>query len=203
METMGFNVPTYTQGPGPFVPFPKIARLNRDVVITEKIDGTNASITICEGGGPIVAGSRKRWITPEDDNFGFAAWVRDHATELRELGPGTHFGEWWGQGIQRGYGAEERYFSLFNSGRWLDPFENMSNTDESLTIAPACCRVVPVLWVGELRGGLERVLHQLRTHGSAISPGFKAEGVVIWHTAARTLFKVTLEHDEKPKGSTE
>ena len=35
-----------------FVPFPKIARLHREVVISEKIDGTNASVTVLEDAEP-------------------------------------------------------------------------------------------------------------------------------------------------------
>ena len=33
-----------------FVPFPKMARLRRDILITEKIDGTNAQIVIVPRG---------------------------------------------------------------------------------------------------------------------------------------------------------
>ena len=80
-----------------FEGFPKIARLNRDMVVTEKIDGTNAAIGI--NGEEIWAQSRKRLITPEDDNFGFAAWVQKNAYALRLiLGDGLHFGEYWGLG---------------------------------------------------------------------------------------------------------
>jgi len=87
-----------------FVTFSKISRLVRDVVVTEKIDGTNAQVTITED-GRFLTGSRNRWITPDDDNHGFARWAKDHELELREgLGFGTHYGEWWGQGIQRRYG---------------------------------------------------------------------------------------------------
>src|SRR5436305_1822690 len=98
-----------------FNAFPKIARLNRECVITEKIDGTNASILIDED-GVVMAGSRTRWITPENDNFGFAKWVEANKSELMKLGVGHHFGEWWGSGIQRGYGLTkgEKRFSLFN-----------------------------------------------------------------------------------------
>jgi hypothetical protein len=86
-----------------FTEFPKMARLTREVIVTEKIDGTNAQIFIGED-GTIMAGSRTRWITPQDDNFGFAGWVDAHRDELLTLGPGRHFGEWWGAGIQRRYG---------------------------------------------------------------------------------------------------
>jgi len=47
-----------------FLPFGKIPRLLRDIIITEKLDGTNASVTITEE-GEIYAGSRNRYITPE------------------------------------------------------------------------------------------------------------------------------------------
>jgi hypothetical protein len=117
-----------------FVPFPKMARLSREIIITEKLDGTNAQVFIGED-GLIRAGSRTRWITPEDDNYGFARWVHNHADELRGLGPGRHFGEWWGQGIQRNYSLTEKRFSLFNVSRWGEE-------------RPACCHVVPVLYRG-------------------------------------------------------
>ena len=42
-----------------FVEFNKIARLSRNCVITEKIDGTNASVVITETGDFLV-GSRTR-----------------------------------------------------------------------------------------------------------------------------------------------
>src|SRR5258708_10409156 len=82
-----------------FVPFPKIARLSREVVVTEKIDGTNAQICVNDDMTDIVAGSRSRWITPVDDNFGFARWAQDNKQELLKLGPGSHFGELLGAGV--------------------------------------------------------------------------------------------------------
>lgn len=177
-----------------FVPFPKIARLNREVVVTEKIDGTNAQVHVSDDGA-VRAGSRTRWITPTDDNFGFARWVADHAEELKALGPGAHFGEWWGSGVQRGYGLEkgEKRFSLFNVHRW---------GDDSETPRPTCCGVVPVIWRGIIRGDeVAFCLAKLRTFGSIAAPGFdKPEGIVLFHTASSQLFKVTLEKDEEPKG---
>ena len=75
-----------------FTPFPKIARLYRDIIITEKIDGTNASVHIGEDGSFRTA-SRNRWTTPESDNAGFSRWAHQHREELMQLGPGAHFGE--------------------------------------------------------------------------------------------------------------
>ena len=63
-----------------FKEFPKIPRLHRFCVITEKIDGTNASITITAE-GEFLIGSRNRWITPEDDNHGFARWAAANKEE--------------------------------------------------------------------------------------------------------------------------
>jgi hypothetical protein len=177
-----------------FVEFPKIARLRRGCVITEKIDGTNAQIHITETGEMLV-GSRTRWITPEADNYGFARWAQEHRDELSALGPGSHFGEWWGSGIQRRYGVEDKRLSLFNVGRW-----GPGGKDEATR--PACCGVVPTLYSGDFStDAVNDALTRLRLGGSAAAPGFmQPEGVVIYHAAARALFKVTLEKDEQPKG---
>jgi hypothetical protein len=173
-----------------FKAFDKIPRLNREVVVTEKLDGTNAIVHVAEDGA-VRAGSRSRWITPEQDNYGFARWVADHVDELRALGPGYHYGEWWGAGIQRRYGLTEKRFSLFNVERWSDP-----------STRPACCHVVPELARGlDVREVADRALRMLRA-GSVAAPGFpKPEGIVLYHTASRQLFKVTLEKDEAPKGA--
>ena len=170
----------------PFTGFPKIARLSREIVITEKIDGTNAQVFISES-GEVLAGSRTRWITPEADNYGFAAWVKEHEEELRTLGPGSHFGEWWGKGIQRNYGLQERRFSLFNQD----------------TPLPACCHRVPVLYRGPF--SMEAVDEQiafLKGRGSLAAPGFmNAEGVIVFHTAGNVCFKKTILKDEERKGN--
>lgn len=174
-----------------FTPFPKIARLSRQIIVTEKIDGTNAQVHVTDE-GVVLAGSRTRWITPEDDNFGFARWVKEHEEELRQLGPGAHFGEWWGGGIQRKYGIPEKRFSLFNVSRWSEE-------------RPACCYVVPVLYGGPFnQAAIDECLTRLKEEGSVASPGFmKPEGIVVYHAAARMMFKKTLEKDELPKGVSE
>jgi hypothetical protein len=187
-----------------FQEFPKIARLSRQCVITEKIDGTNASIYVPEipdeaGELPFLVGSRTRWITPEADNYGFARWAYEHAEPLLGLGAGHHFGEWWGSGVQRGYGLPkgEKRFSLFNVARWADDRDREKFPQDR----PACCHVVPVLYRGPFTTvAVEETLAVLRIAGSAAAPGFdKPEGVVVYHEAARTLFKKTLEKDEQPK----
>lgn len=172
-----------------FVEFPKIARLKRPMTVTEKIDGTNACVVISDDGTEIGAQSRNRLITPENDNYNFAQWVQDNREELMKLGPGHHYGEWWGRGIGRNYGLTERRFSLFNTARW-----NPDNPNR-----PACCRVVPVLAQGT-PVDIEKVLHYLRELGSSAAPGFmKPEGIIVYHGASRTYYKVTLEKDDEPK----
>ena len=194
-----------------FIPFPKIARLNREIVITEKLDGTNAQVHIRPaddrfefgvdtqieiGGEPhyIRAGSRTRWLTMggKGDNFGFGAWVYQNAHALSFLGAGQHFGEWWGSGIQRGYGLPkgEKRFSLFNTSRWDDA-----------AVRPDCCGVVPVLYQGPFdQDEIDMAIEFLAACGSQAAPGFMdPEGIIVYHTAANQLFKVTVKNDEVPK----
>jgi len=310
-----------------FTEFPKIARLNRDVVISEKIDGTNAQILVepvqietGRGGNTpvgdevavvkltrefpgvgslwgnfpgvpapetppepvqvelafgVLAGSRSRWLQPgKQDNFGFAGWVAANAEALVALlGPGRHFGEWWGGGIQRKYGLGAKRFSLFNVSRYgeqtaylddrcskvpfgstvaevLDPTARTVIEHKFHKGVKVCqCREaraavdaeiggvrvdsVPVLYRGPWFGTMyvldpanrpttydvmmsdekpaarqprtgwapALALQYLETEGSAAAPGFmKPEGICVFHEASGTLFKATIEGDEKPKG---
>lgn len=200
-----------------FQEFPKIGRLSRDMVITEKIDGTNAQILIAKeaddlavnrlllahrDGLMMLAGSRSQYITPERDNHGFARWVTEHAGELWALGEGRHYGEWWGAGIQRRYGLGEKRFSLFNVGRWVDTHgEPDTPLHGKQEFAPSCCHVVPVILRWSFASDkVEEALGHLRAHGSFAAPGFmNPEGVVVFHSASGALFKKTLEKDDEPK----
>lgn len=197
-----------------FREFQKIPRLNRPVIVTEKIDGTNGAV-VWERAEPSLSGavddgviasrvldvgagqtgaynlraqSRSRFITPKEDNHGFAAWVRDNADNLMELGPGYHYGEWWGCGIQRKYGQVNKRFSLFNVSRWRES-------------RPGCCDVVPVILQGMGFQTAYAALEMLRANGSYAAPGFmQPEGIVAFHTQGNLLFKMTLLKDEEWKG---
>jgi hypothetical protein len=208
-----------------FIPFPKIPRLFRDILITEKIDGTNATVAIINTEGrpvpcaiaqwesdgtswSMLAGSRSRWITPEKDNANFAKWVQSNVEELKKLGEGIHRGEWWGSGIQRGYGLDHKRFSLFNATRFAAPGEELQRiphenplVEKRQEYAPDCCHVVPVLYRGIFdQASINVSLRTLREHGSFASPGFMdPEGIVIYHMQGGVGFKVTLQNDEKPK----
>lgn len=190
-----------------FVEFQKITRLSRDCIITEKLDGTNAQVCITEDGQMLV-GSRTRWITPEHDNYGFAAWAYAHRDELMTLGPGRHFGEWWGQGIQRKYGMTEKCWSLFNVSRWClagETRQRIPTADPRIMkmqdVLPACCSLVPVLYRGIFTtDACESAIADLRANGSKAAPGFlKPEGIICFHVAGNFGFKKTLEKDDVPK----
>ena len=174
-----------------FREFGKIARLNRECIITEKIDGTNGCIVVAEDGG-VWAQSRNRTLAHETDPFGFALWVERNKDALRDaLGHGYHFGEWWGSGIQRRYGltGADKRFSLFNVERWGE------------AVLPEGVSTVPLLYRGlfTTQAAID-ALESLRRNGSAAAPGFdKPEGIVIFHVAANMGFKVTLERDEERK----
>lgn len=178
-----------------FQAWPSTPRLYRDCTITEKLDGTNSCVVVTDH-AEVFAQSRKRLITPEDDNFGFAKWVYNYQDTLwRVLGPGYHYGEWYGQGIQRNYGLTEKRFALFNVDRWTPAYEAGEFDDvEGL-------EVVPVISVGTFGDSVVRgALESLELKGSFAAPGFyKPEGIVVWHHAARQKFKVLLENDDIPK----
>jgi hypothetical protein len=187
-----------------FVGFRKIPRLSREIIITEKIDGTNGLIYIDEANN-IFAGSRSRWLWGSvqeeihNDNHGFAQWIKKNKEELLKLGKGYHYGELWGKGIQRGYNLQEKRFSLFNAGRWIK--DKNIILKEKQEYCPECCYVVPILYEGifneEMIGN---TLMTLKEHGSKASEGFmKPEGIVIYHKQGNLYFKKTIENDSKGK----
>ncbi|MGP3750874.1 RNA ligase family protein [Streptomyces sp. IBSNAI001] len=187
-----------------FREWPKTPRLFREIVITEKIDGTNAGLHISED-GQVVAQSRKRIITPDSDNYGFARWAADNAADLAHiLGPGLHFGEWWGQGIQRRYGLEEKRFSLFNTARWWAVDEETSgsmNSRAEQTGLVGQVDAVPVLYEGPFsEEQITSALRDLKTDGSYAAPGFmNPEGICVYHSQTRSVFKVTLDANDAGK----
>lgn len=194
-----------------FKEWPKTPRLLRNITITEKIDGTNAAIGIVpidhdDDEDPsiidyvrlqgqrygVYAQSRTRLIMPgkQTDNYGFAGWVQANAGELVELlGEGLHYGEWWGNGIQRKYGMAEKWFSLFNTARYAE-----IETALNLT-------TVPVLYEGPNdTAAVADALESLRVGGSVAAPGFmNPEGICVYQAASRQISKVTLDKNDAGK----
>lgn len=190
----------------------KTPRLFRDIVITEKIDGTNAAVIIkkvdeyeadridahvtrdVDGQWwAIGAQSRKRIIKPGADNYGFAGWVYSNAYLLRDLlGEGYHYGEWWGKGIQRGYGLDEKRFSLFNVNRYADAAARANGLFD----------VVPTMYAGPYsEEAVRRALIGLTNGGSWAAPEYtNPEGVIVYHSASNQVYKALLDNDHLPKG---
>lgn len=205
-----------------FKAWPKTPRLFREVIVTEKIDGTNSAViiqeledfadadpmnglTIVERDGKyyeVAAQSRNRLIFPgkTTDNYGFAGFVQKNAEELFDLlGPGRHYGEWWGKGIQKRYQnahAGIRGFALFNTEKHKD-LHAWLPMDGGIDVL---VEPVHVLYQGpfseeEIRGTLE----QLKKYGSWTSPLDSSEGIVIFHTQSRQTYKVTLDGNDAGK----
>ena len=202
-----------------FLEWPKTPRLFRDIVVTEKLDGTNAAVRIVpvadvdrvtkeDGeviaffdpqpiavveGFAVYAQSRNRLIFPGKmtDNYGFAGWVERNAASLVEdLGEGIHYGEFWGQGIARKYNQQHKTFSLFNVARYAD-----------ITFTTPSLDVVPVLHEGHFdQWEVENALNKLRVNGSVAAPGFmNPEGICVYHSASRQVFKATLDKNDAGK----
>lgn len=173
----------------PFISFPKMPRFRKQkYVITEKIDGTNGVIHITDN-GEVFAGSRNRWLTPTEDNHGFYKFVIENIEDLKSLGPGYHFGEWFGLGIQRGYELSEKRFALFNIGRWNEETK------------PKCCYLVPHIDTRQVLDiNLNFYTEGLRSSGSLINNFKKPEGICIYNTETKSYFKMLLENDEGHKG---
>lgn len=185
-----------------FQKYAKIPRIRGvRLTITEKIDGTNAQILIPESAeAPLLVGSRNRWITPGKgtDNYGFAAWVQGKEDLLRRLGPGRHYGEWWGTGVARNYGLAERRWSLFNVYRFADGLP---------AGLPECIRTVPILYQGDFSmDAIEQAKGRLAESGSVAAPGFmKPEGIVcrVQGGSGEIVWKWTFDGDAKGEASPE
>lgn len=206
-----------------FKPWPKTTRLFRDIVITEKIDGTNAAVQIIKSDAlthwkfedgrreffdpqpldgvmyqgehyVVYAQSRNRLIFPGQDNAGFAGWVAEHAFELVELlGEGTHYGEWWGK--EKSFPRKYGQETKHFSLFNTHRFRNIEKASNGLV------RCVPVLYEGVFnQDAIEAALIGLAKYGSVAAPGFmNPEGICIYHTQTKLVQKVTLDNNDKGK----
>jgi hypothetical protein len=175
-----------------FKKFPKIERFDKIAfTITQKLHGTNAQVYIfgTEGGFDLLCGSRSRWITPEDDNHGFAKFVHDNKEDfIAKLGIGRHYGEWVGRGINSGEGLNDKQFFLFNWRRWYD------------VDLPKRVHSIPLLRFGftilsNFQDIIDFEMSSLKESGSKICPGYmKPEGIVIEINGV--FYKKTFENEE-------
>lgn len=175
---------------GEFKEFGKILNIGKLYIsITEKIHGSNAQVYIYPDKNnklQVLAGSRSRWLTPDDDNYGFAKFVDANKEELIEkIGAGRHYGEWAGPGINNGAGLNEKTLLLFNWRRWKDKPDLPTNVG-----------IVPILHTGKFEmDSIDKVMQDLKENGSRLSPGYmKPEGVVI--EVGDNFYKKTFEIEE-------
>lgn len=192
---------------GHFKSWGSTTRENKNKTITEKIDGTNACLVITDG--EVKAQSRKRMITPDDDNYGFARWAYDNAGALLDtLGYGYHYGEWYGEGIQKNpLGIEGKRFALFHATKYTAANGFDLEQVDGLETVPLLHHGQCNLWT------IPNIMQDLDLYGSKVKgarvekvPSFmdmnitfdraaSAEGIIIWNNETKTRTKMLLEND--------
>lgn len=158
--------------------------LLKEVVVTEKVDGTNARFGLCEG--QFLVGGRNIIFGPNDDPFGFHSWVIESDIEARvrraipDCQTVTIFGEWFGPGIQKGidYGTERRFagFDICFANGWADPYRARD------FFAKMELPTVPVVYRGPMEQEYIDNLRGWPTHIGVQKEGNTWEGVVITPT---------------------
>lgn len=196
-----------------FKSFPDVKQIGKAAItITQKLHGTNAQIVVFRvyeppalGDDPntppaydVMAGSRNRWLTVDDDNFGFAKFVQENKQEIIEkLGEGTWYGEWVGPGINSSEGLKEKMFAIFNIGRIEDK------------PLPSRMVGVPLLYKGAFSSeAIDAALNDLKSTGSKLVPGYMSpEGIVVHLLGTDLRFKKVFKAEEtawkkpdRPKG---
>lgn len=119
-----------------------------------KLHGTNAGVVYDYESEDFYCQSRSNVITPEKDNAGFAAFMQDKkeyvkaiADEIFEiLGTNIHptkiaiYGEWCGEGIQKGVAVNElpKMLVIFGARVFLDdpPLLDLLDDEQSIWIDP-------------------------------------------------------------------
>lgn len=186
-----------------FIAWPEIKQYKNGIhcIVTEKVHGSNAqvlviideSVVVNEDFSPepiVKAGSRTRWLSPgkETDNYGFAQWVEDRKAEIVEkLGPGRHYAEFYGSGINHGYGLKEKRLALFNTRTFPPERPRPEGVD-----------VVPVLYSGPFSPeAVQQIMLELKANGSRLVPGnLSPEGIVIHFPAFGHSMKMVFAPEE-------
>lgn len=170
-----------------FEAWPKIPReVLGEVIITEKMDGTNACVII-QDGEIVGVQSRKRMLNigKTNDNYGLAQYVYDNQEKFLALGEGRHYGEWVGLGIQSNpHEFPEKRFYLFNTLRWGEHNK-----------PPEGIYVVPTLYKGPYSASIiDDVMNKLKLSSEA--DGYKAEGCVVYFPKINSMEKHTFEYSK-------
>lgn len=220
---------------GEFKSWGSTPRFHKGLHITEKIDGTNAGVSIQgfskgegkfdPGNGRFVEGetmdyvvraqSRKRIITPDNDNYDFAKWVWENAEGLANiLGFGYHYGEWYGEGIQKNpLAVQGRRFALFNTWHWaakgnverlrgsgIPGLTHVPVLHDETRDGPADYMTIPAIIKGLQAGGSRA--DGYKTLPNAYKMDFYVEGpegIIVWQRETKQRYKILLHEDDKHK----
>jgi RNA ligase len=118
-----------------------------------KLHGTNGAVRVHKD-GTVVAQSRSRDLTLDDDNAGFAAWVKAHEDKWRihkglftDFNTVIFYGEWAGRGIQKNDAVTKlngKYFFVF-----AIQFDDIVYTDWAEGTLPDIDNLLTLPWHGE------------------------------------------------------
>ena len=204
---------------------------------TVKSHGTNAGVVFAPDGTHHVQ-SRKNIITPTKDNAGFACFAEKNIetferfnTEIRLANPElvdetlAFFGEWAGQGIQKGVALSKlpKFFKLFavkvkaheenldgsEAGRYLpradwetlnNDAERIFNVNDFPSFDIEIDFTKPALYVNDMTALVEAVEAQCPI-GKALGADGVGEGLVWvgWHNGQRLVFKTKGEKHSASK----
>lgn len=158
--------------------------------VSEKVDGLPAAFSIVDKGTSIESLEVRAIEGPQE----FRNWAGTNRRDLiKLLSEGIYRGVWWGNGIGRGYGQDEQFFSFLDYAGYDEsaPTARDDRVDGLLH--------VPVLYMGPLapengQDPVAEVLRRLQFAGSALVPGFKKPaGVVVTNLESGLHFDVELE----------
>ena len=126
--------------------FKKFQKIKREEMLyvrcSQKINGTNCHVVF--DNGKWLAASKNRYLKKDSDHFGFYRFVEENYIELFNiLGPGTHYGEWCGKGIQNGEGLSNRHWVLFSQ-----KYVNILNFTKKNILENHICYKAPIIIQG-------------------------------------------------------
>jgi hypothetical protein len=184
--------------------FPKIQRLeNLEVIVTEKLDGTNAVIykeTEEDGTIRFKFGSRNRWLGGHDEkgkiieNHGFFQFCSDNLEYLMKLSDGYHYGEFIGPGINRGYFRDKKMLFLFDTR--LEEAANNGLFGPDIRTVPVLAENISLIEVMMYMKDIKDENPELM---STINEQVKMEGVMLYIPRLNQRIKVIFDKEHNPQ----
>ena len=109
--------------------------LTGHVIIQPKLDGSGGQVSYNKKTGELITGSRRRFLTPEDDNQGFAKHIQDNKEKylnfFKENPTLTLYGEWLVNGTIKHYEPKALHkfyvFDVMNGNEYI-PYNSYVDT---------------------------------------------------------------------------